>query len=99
MFRALARNCDAPIDDKKGANARSWTNGKPVRVVRVCLDLINVCMCNIYYLDCDISSQTLEQCTFCIYLRELEVIIISRLIGTPLLNTENSIYPAVPFMP
>ena len=33
--RALARNCDAPIDDKKGASAKSWKNGKPVRVVSI----------------------------------------------------------------
>ena len=32
--RALARNCDATIDDKKGATAKCWKNGKPVRVVR-----------------------------------------------------------------
>ena len=34
MNRALARNCDAPIDDKKGATGKDWRNGKPVRVVR-----------------------------------------------------------------
>lgn len=33
MNRALARNCDAPIDDKKGATGKDWRNGKPVRVV------------------------------------------------------------------
>lgn len=33
MNRALARNCDAPIDDKKGATGKSWKSGKPVRVV------------------------------------------------------------------
>ncbi|XP_046382805.1 E3 ubiquitin-protein ligase UHRF1-like [Ischnura elegans] len=32
--KALARNCDAPVDDKKGAKAKNWKNGKPVRVVR-----------------------------------------------------------------
>ena len=32
-FRALAKNCDAGIDDKKGAEAKSWRKGKPVRVV------------------------------------------------------------------
>ena len=29
----LALNCDAPVDDKNGAVARNWRNGKPVRVV------------------------------------------------------------------
>jgi len=33
MNRALARNCDAPVDDKKGAKGKNWKNGKPVRVV------------------------------------------------------------------
>ena len=32
-LRALARNCDAPVDDKKGGSAKCWKNGKPVRVV------------------------------------------------------------------
>ena len=32
--RALARNCCATIDDKKGATAKQWKEGKPVRVVR-----------------------------------------------------------------
>uniref|UniRef100_A0A8C5V5P9 E3 ubiquitin-protein ligase UHRF n=1 Tax=Microcebus murinus TaxID=30608 RepID=A0A8C5V5P9_MICMU len=32
--RALALNCYAPIDDKKGAEAKDWRSGKPVRVVR-----------------------------------------------------------------
>ena len=31
--RALARNCAAPLDDKDGAVADKWRNGKPVRVV------------------------------------------------------------------
>ena len=31
--RALARNCSAAIDDKKGATAKNWREGKPVRVV------------------------------------------------------------------
>ena len=31
--RALARNCNAAIDDKKGATAKQWREGKPVRVV------------------------------------------------------------------
>ena len=34
MNKALARNCDAPIDDVNGATAKNWRNGKPVRVVR-----------------------------------------------------------------
>ena len=33
MYSALARNCDAPIDDKKGATAKDWKKGKPIRVV------------------------------------------------------------------
>ena len=37
---ALARNCDASIDDKKGATAKDWKNGKPVRVVRTHILLI-----------------------------------------------------------
>ncbi|XP_023418295.1 E3 ubiquitin-protein ligase UHRF1 isoform X2 [Cavia porcellus] len=32
--RALALNCFAPINDKKGAVAKDWRSGKPVRVVR-----------------------------------------------------------------
>uniref|UniRef100_A0A8C8ZZP3 E3 ubiquitin-protein ligase UHRF n=1 Tax=Prolemur simus TaxID=1328070 RepID=A0A8C8ZZP3_PROSS len=32
--RALALNCYAPINDKKGAEAKDWRSGKPVRVVR-----------------------------------------------------------------
>lgn len=33
-FRALALNCNAKIDDEKGATAVNWKKGKPVRVVR-----------------------------------------------------------------
>ena len=33
MNKALARNCDAPINDVNGATAKNWKNGKPVRVV------------------------------------------------------------------
>lgn len=33
-FRALALNCDAQINDEKGATAVNWIKGKPVRVVR-----------------------------------------------------------------
>lgn len=33
MNKALAKNCDAPVDCKKGAEANNWQNGKPVRVV------------------------------------------------------------------
>ena len=36
ICRALAKNCDAPIDNKKGAEAKDWRKGKPVRVVRNC---------------------------------------------------------------
>ncbi|XP_054983175.1 E3 ubiquitin-protein ligase UHRF1 [Sorex araneus] len=32
--RALALNCSAPINDTKGAQAKDWRSGKPVRVVR-----------------------------------------------------------------
>jgi hypothetical protein len=32
--RALALNCDAPLNDKDGAESRNWREGKPVRVVR-----------------------------------------------------------------
>ncbi|KAB1259333.1 E3 ubiquitin-protein ligase UHRF1 [Camelus dromedarius] len=32
--RALALNCSAPINDRKGAEAKDWRAGKPVRVVR-----------------------------------------------------------------
>ena len=31
--RALALNCDAPVDAKNGATAKDWRKGKPVRVV------------------------------------------------------------------
>ncbi|XP_072010415.1 E3 ubiquitin-protein ligase UHRF1-like [Engystomops pustulosus] len=34
MNRALALNCNAPINDKQGAVAKDWRAGKPVRVVR-----------------------------------------------------------------
>ena len=34
-YRALARTCDCPLNDKTGGgSARKWTNSKPVRVVR-----------------------------------------------------------------
>nr|XP_044990983.1 E3 ubiquitin-protein ligase UHRF1 isoform X2 [Jaculus jaculus] len=32
--RALALNCCAPINDREGAEAKDWRQGKPVRVVR-----------------------------------------------------------------
>ncbi|KAJ8415600.1 hypothetical protein AAFF_G00425800 [Aldrovandia affinis] len=32
--RALALNCDAPLNDKDGAESRNWRAGKPVRVIR-----------------------------------------------------------------
>lgn len=32
--RALALNCNAPINDKAGADAKDWRAGKSVRVVR-----------------------------------------------------------------
>ncbi|XP_075900992.1 E3 ubiquitin-protein ligase UHRF2 isoform X3 [Nelusetta ayraudi] len=34
MNRALALNCDAPLNDKFGAESKNWRAGKPVRVVR-----------------------------------------------------------------
>lgn len=34
MNKALARNCNAPIDDKRGNEAVDWKKGKPVRVMR-----------------------------------------------------------------
>lgn len=34
MNRALALNCNAPVNDKDGANSKDWKAGKPVRVVR-----------------------------------------------------------------
>ena len=33
-YRALARTCDCPLNDKTGGSAQKWTNNKPVRVVR-----------------------------------------------------------------
>lgn len=32
-FRALAKNCAAPLNDKDGAEAKNWKEGKAVRVV------------------------------------------------------------------
>lgn len=32
--RALALNCNAPVNDKDGAEAKDWRKGKPVRVLR-----------------------------------------------------------------
>ena len=32
-FRALAKNCAAPLNDKDGAEAKKWKEGKAVRVV------------------------------------------------------------------
>ncbi|XP_075067919.1 E3 ubiquitin-protein ligase UHRF1-like [Mixophyes fleayi] len=34
MNKALALNCNAPINDKQGSVAKDWRAGKPVRVVR-----------------------------------------------------------------
>ncbi|XP_014245994.1 E3 ubiquitin-protein ligase UHRF1-like [Cimex lectularius] len=34
MNKALAMNCNIPLDAKKGAEAKNWKGGKPVRVVR-----------------------------------------------------------------
>lgn len=33
---ALALNCNVPVNDKVGAEAKNWKDGKPVRVVRSC---------------------------------------------------------------
>ncbi|XP_047126276.1 E3 ubiquitin-protein ligase UHRF1 isoform X1 [Hydra vulgaris] len=32
--RALAKNCDCPVNDKKGGEAVNWKEGKPIRVIR-----------------------------------------------------------------
>lgn len=32
--RALAMNCNAPVNKEKGAEAKDWKGGKPVRVLR-----------------------------------------------------------------
>lgn len=32
--KALAKNCDCPIDTKKGGQANDWKKGKPIRVIR-----------------------------------------------------------------
>ncbi|XP_027718431.1 E3 ubiquitin-protein ligase UHRF2 isoform X1 [Vombatus ursinus] len=34
MNRALALNCDAPLDNKNGGESKNWRAGKPVRVIR-----------------------------------------------------------------
>ncbi|KAH3867286.1 hypothetical protein DPMN_030412, partial [Dreissena polymorpha] len=36
MNKALAKNCNAPLDAKNGATSKDWRAGKPVRVVRNC---------------------------------------------------------------
>lgn len=36
VTRALALNCNVPVNDKNGAESKSWKEGKPVRVVRSC---------------------------------------------------------------
>uniref|UniRef100_A0A7N9ASH4 E3 ubiquitin-protein ligase UHRF n=1 Tax=Mastacembelus armatus TaxID=205130 RepID=A0A7N9ASH4_9TELE len=36
MNRALALNCNVPVNDKHGAESKNWKEGKPVRVVRSC---------------------------------------------------------------
>ncbi|XP_077464044.1 E3 ubiquitin-protein ligase UHRF1 [Stigmatopora argus] len=36
MNRALALNCNIPVNAKNGAQAKNWKDGKPVRVVRNC---------------------------------------------------------------
>ena len=32
----MALNCNIPVNDKNGAEAKNWKEGKPVRVVRSC---------------------------------------------------------------
>lgn len=34
LIRALAINCNAPVNEKDGAEATDWKKGKPVRVLR-----------------------------------------------------------------
>jgi hypothetical protein len=34
MNLAIARNCDAAVDKKNGAEAKNWKKGKPIRVIR-----------------------------------------------------------------
>lgn len=34
MNRAIAKNCNAPINDKEGSESKDWKKGKPLRVVR-----------------------------------------------------------------
>ena len=34
LCRALAKNCDATVNDKSGGSAKDWKKGRPVRVVR-----------------------------------------------------------------
>ena len=36
FYRALARDCYAPLDNKNGAESKEWKKGKPIRVVRNC---------------------------------------------------------------
>ncbi|XP_014836021.1 PREDICTED: E3 ubiquitin-protein ligase UHRF1 [Poecilia mexicana] len=36
MNRALALNCNVPVNEKNGAESKNWKQGKPVRVVRSC---------------------------------------------------------------
>ncbi|KAG7282794.1 LOW QUALITY PROTEIN: hypothetical protein CRUP_012183 [Coryphaenoides rupestris] len=36
MNRALALNCNTPVNDKDGGDAKNWKAGKPVRVIRSC---------------------------------------------------------------
>ncbi len=36
LTRALALNCNVPVNEKNGAESKNWKEGKPVRVVRSC---------------------------------------------------------------
>ena len=46
--RALAVNCDAPVDDRRGATGKDWRKGKPVRVVSLCSLCCNHSTCHLY---------------------------------------------------
>ncbi|XP_074640769.1 E3 ubiquitin-protein ligase UHRF1-like [Tubulanus polymorphus] len=36
MNKALAKTCNAPLDNKNGSESKDWKGGKPIRVVRNC---------------------------------------------------------------
>ena len=45
----MAKNCDAPINTVKGANAARWQNGKPMRVVREIVIVVMVTHESLWY--------------------------------------------------